>query len=45
LEIHGIIFNLERHGLGERLKLKDVNSLPKNVSFDFRKIFYKYLHS
>ena len=28
-----------------QLKLKDVNLLFKNVSFDFRKIFYKYLHS
>jgi len=29
----------------KQLKLKDVNWLLKNVSFDFRKIFYKYLHS
>ena len=29
----------------KQLKLKDVNSLLKNVSFDFTKIFYKYLHS
>ena len=29
----------------KQLKLKDVNSLLKNVSFDFTNIFYKYLHS